>query len=521
MGVTSWPQQFDFSTVGLRVHRMTKTPYLTKSRYMNGLSCDKMLWLGWHNPLPYSEPEHGSPQEVGTVVGRCAQLLFPGGVLVDEAPWEHDLAAERTRDLMADPEVPAIFEAAYEYGDIRIRADIIERLADDTWGLREVKSSSRVKQSYVDDVGVQLYVLQGLGIDVPSVELIHINTAYIRGDHGIHWPSLFNRADITQEAIDKSHDAGTTSAYLLGVLIDKNQPDIIAGRQCPKTCDYWDHCTTHMPEDWIYRLPRLSAQRFEELRDQGIEAIRDIPEDYKLNPTQKRVRKVWLDNKPYISGGLSEALEELALPAYYLDFETMSPAIPLYSSTRPFQRIPFQWSLHHVDGEGKVTHDGFLAPGATNPILEFATTLINALAGTDGPIVVYSSFEKSTLADITNQYPDLADNVQAIIDRLVDLLPIVRKNTYLRDYHGSFSIKTVAPALAPHLSYKELVHVADGLAASAAFERIVSSEVLANEDATTLRASLLEYCKLDTLAMVETHVTLRKLCKSTVSEFHP
>lgn len=221
---------------------------------MNGLSCHKMLWLGWHEPLPYSEPEHGSPQEVGTVVGQCAQLLFPDGVLVDETPWEHELAVESTRNLMVDPTVTAIFEAAYEYGDIRIRADIMERLGENAWGLREVKSSSRVKPSYVDDVGVQLYVLQGLGIEVSSIELIHINTAYTRGDHGIHWPSLFTRDDLTQSTVDKSRDADTTLAYFLGVLADTNQPDIVAGKQCPKTCDYWDQCTQHMPEDWIHRF---------------------------------------------------------------------------------------------------------------------------------------------------------------------------------------------------------------------------------------------------------------------------
>jgi hypothetical protein len=492
---------------------MTKMPYLTKSRYVNGLSCHKMLWLGWHEALPYSEPDHGSPQQVGTVVGQCAQLLFPGGVLIDEAPWEHDLAVERTRDLMADPEVPAIFEAAYEYGDVRIRADIMERLGGNTWGLREVKSSSRVKRSYVDDVGVQLYVLQGLDIEVSSVELIHINTAYIRGDHRIHWPSLFSRADLTQDAAERCRDADTTSAYFLEVLADKNQPDIIAGKQCPKTCDYWGHCTQNMPEDWINRLPRLSKDKFEELRDQGIEAIRDIPDDYKLNPTQQRVRKVWLDDEPYISAGLPKALKELALPAYYLDFETMSLAIPLYPGTRPFQRIPFQWSLHHVSEGGEIVHEEFLAQGGTNPTLEFVTTLIDSLAGSDRPIVVYSSFEKSTLTDVYKQYPDLAGDVQAIIDRLVDLLPIVRKNTYFRDYNGSFSIKTVAPALAPHLSYKELDHVADGLAASAAFERIASGELLPDEDAITLRAALLEYCKLDTFAMVGVHKALQDCVK--------
>jgi hypothetical protein len=491
---------------------MNSSAYLTKNRYMNGLTCYKMLWLGSHAPASHSEPRHGFSQDAGAAVGKSAQLLFPYGVLVDEAPWEHDLAVEHTRDLMADPEVQAIFEAAYEYGDIRIRADIMERLGDNSWGLREVKSSSRVKRSYVDDVGVQLYVLQGLGVEVPSVELIHINTKYTRGEHGIHWPYLFTRADLTHEATDACLGVDATSADLLRVLADKNQPAIVAGKQCPSTCNYWGHCTQDMPEDWVHRLPQLSKEKFEELRDQGIESIRDIPDDYKLNLTQRRVREVWLNGEPYISPGLAEALGQLALPASFLDFETMSPATPLYPGTRPFQRVPFQWSLHHVDENGSSKHDEFLALGDMNPTLEFLTTLIDALTGSDRPIVVYSSFEKSTLNDISKQFPDLDGDIQAIIDRLVDLLPIVRTNTYFRGYNGSFSIKAVAPTLAPHLSYKKLGHVADGLAASSAFGRIVSGELLPDEDAASLRSALLEYCKLDTLAMVEVHRELLSMC---------
>jgi hypothetical protein len=475
---------------------------------MNGLACHKMLWLGWHDPLPYSDPEPGSPQQVGTYIGEKAQLLFPGGVLVDEAPWEHKLAVERTRMLMADPSVPAIFEAAYEYSGTRIRADIMERLENNTWGLREVKSSSRVKASYVDDVGVQLYVLHGLGVDVTSIELIHVNKAYVRGSYGIDWPEFFTRANLTQDANGACRNVGALANNFFDILGDKDPPDITAGKQCPSTCDYWDHCTQHMPEDWIYNLPRLSAQKFEELRNLGIEAIQDIPDDFNLSPTQNTVRKVLRCGKPFISPNLSETLLSFEPPIYYLDFEAMSPAIPLYPGTRPFQRIPFQWSLHHVKGQGNMMHEEFLAPGDTDPTLEFATTLIDAVGRSDDPIIVYSSFEKGTLNNISEQFPQISDEIQAIVERLVDLLPIVRGHTYFPGYNGSFSIKTVAPTLAPHLSYKDLDQVADGLAASAVFERIASGNLSPDEDAVTLRAALLEYCKLDTLAMVEVHVAL-------------
>jgi len=413
---------------------LKRKPYLTKSRYMQGLSCPKMLWLGWHDPVPYTEPEAGSPQQMGITVGEKAHLLFPGGVLIDEAPWEHDQAIERTRNLMTDPTVPAIFEAAFEYGGIRIRADIMERLGDNIWGLREVKASSGVKASYVDDVGVQLYVLRGLGIDVVSVELVHINTAYVRGKTGINWSAFFARSDLIQDAIEACRNVEANSSRFFGTLDQSEIPDIDAGKQCPSFCDFWGNCTKDKPDDWIFKLPRITETKFNELQAQGIEAIRDIPDSIELNVTQETIRQVWKNDEPYISPDLKEALQDFELPAYYLDFETMSPSIPLYPDTRPFQRIPFQWSLHYVNDKGDITHQEFLAHGDTDPSLEFATSLIDVLGGMDKPIIVYSSFEKSTLNALIKQFPHLSDDIQMIVNHLVDLLPVVRSNTYFHKY---------------------------------------------------------------------------------------
>jgi hypothetical protein len=175
---------------GRRIEASTKVPpqeaplasqHLTKSRYMAGLQCPRRLWLVVHEPLPYEDPEPGSQADWGQVIGSKAHLLFPGGVLITEEPWEHTEAVAHTAALMGNPQVPAIFEAAYENDGIRVRVDVMERLASGRWGLREVKSSSGLKDHYLDDIALQAYVLRGSGVVISSIELLHVNTAYVRG----------------------------------------------------------------------------------------------------------------------------------------------------------------------------------------------------------------------------------------------------------------------------------------------------------------------------------------------------
>ena len=171
-------------------------PYLTKSRYLAGLQCSRRLWLIVNEPQPYEPPVPGSPLDVGQDIGRKAHLLFPGGVLVDEEPWRHSEAVSRTEALMADARVPAIFEAAFEFDGVRIRVDLLERLTDGAWGLREVKSSTGLKDHYLDEIALQAYVLAGAGVALASIELVHINTAYVRRTGGVDWTQLFARIDL-------------------------------------------------------------------------------------------------------------------------------------------------------------------------------------------------------------------------------------------------------------------------------------------------------------------------------------
>jgi hypothetical protein len=452
--------------------------------------------------------------ETGREVGVGAHSLFPGGVLVKEPAWAHAEAVARTRELMSAAEVPAIFEGAFEWRGVRIRVDVLERLAADSWGLREVKSSARLKEVHLDDVSVQRAVLVGLGVPLSSVELVHVNRDYVRGDEGIDWSAFFERTDLTSESAARLQEVPRLVESFHRTLGSEVTPEVAPGRHCsnPYECEFWDHCTRHMPDDWVFYLPGIRRDRLSTLREHGIERIPEVPESFPLSALQTRVREVHRCGQRYVSASLAPALEGLGPPTFYLDFETLSPAIPLYPRTRPYQVIPFQWSLHHVDSLGKLSHREFLTEGRGDPRRPFVDALIVALSDTSGPIVVYSSFERTQLRTLAELYPDVRARIQAILDRLCDFEPIVRTNLYDAAFRGSFSLKAVAPALAPGATFDDLERIAEGRAASAGMTRISRGSVDAAE-AADLRAALLAYCRRDTLALVELHRAMLELAR--------
>jgi hypothetical protein len=349
--------------------------HLTKSRYIGGLQCLRRLWLVDHEPAPYEEPAPGSPLDIGREIGRKAHLLFPDGDLIDEPPWRHAAAVARTAASMSDVHVPAIFEAAFEYDGIRIRVDVLERLTHGTWGLREVKSSGGPKDHYYDDIALQTLVLGGTGVAVSSIELLHVNTAYVRGPDGICWTDFFARVNVHDPVAARLVDLPgrlPSMRHCLGMVA---LPDAEPGSQCgtPYACEFWDRCTAKKPADWTFYLPRLSQARVNELKALGIESISLIPADFPLTPKQIINRDAIASGHPYVALDLADLLRSCGPPTCYLDFEAMMPPIPLYEGTRPYQTIPFQWSLHASDSNGVLQHREFLAKGDGDPRLRIPT----------------------------------------------------------------------------------------------------------------------------------------------------
>ena len=252
---------------------MRLQPRLSKSRYLAGLQCSRRLWLGWHDPEPRSEPLPGTVLAVGTDVGIAARLLVPGGILVEEVPDQHAQAVARTRDLIANPDVRTIFEAAFAFDRVLIRADILERLPSGAWRLSEVKSSTQVKPEHLHDLAIQAYVIAGCGPALEQMQVVHVDTTYVRGEHGIDWGAYFKPEDLTDEVRELLPSVPERVAKMHAVLGMSTAPEIRPGGHCfsPFECEFWTRCTANKPSDWIFYLPRLNATTFAELDANGIE----------------------------------------------------------------------------------------------------------------------------------------------------------------------------------------------------------------------------------------------------------
>jgi hypothetical protein len=491
---------------------MSNAVYVTKSRYTAGLQCLRQLWLNVHEPTDSEEPASASAVDVGLEIGRMAHLLFPGGVLVEKKPWEHATAVARTAALMADRSVPAIFQAAFEHSGVRVRVDVLERLPLGYWGLCEVKSSGEVKEHYYDDVAVQVHVLRNTGVRLSSVEIIHVNKDYLRGQKGISWSSFFRRVNVKTEAKNRLDDIEARLKEQIACLSKTQAPKVEPDAHChdPYSCKYWDRCTSAKPADWVFYMPNFKEVQHEKLKALGVESISAIPDEFRLSARQQIIRDVTRNRKPFVASDLSERLDGFGPPAFYLDFEAFLPAVPLYPRTRPYQTIPFQWSLHQVDSKGNVSHHEFLADGDQDPRRRFAETLVAALKGEKWPVIVYSPYEQTRLRELAAAFPDLKRPIAAIVHRLSDLLPVVRDALYHSGFGFSSSIKSVAPTLCPDVTYDDLDEIADGTTASTAFWLMASGRVDA-ETSARLRRALLAYCHRDTWAMLQLHKALKML----------
>lgn len=285
-------------------------------------------------------------------------------------------------------------------------------------------------------------------------------------------------------------------------MLNSGEPEIEMGPQCtdPYSCPFIDYCRGEETEYPLRYLPYISRQLIDALTAEGIEDIRDIPEGRLTNEKQKWVRRVTIAGEPELRPEATE-VGEYGYPRYYLDFETIQFAVPIWEGTGPYKPLPFQWSCHIELASGEFQHEEYLDTSGNAPMRTCAESLIEAI-GKEGPIFAYGSYEKRVLNDLANRYPDLAEELQKLMERLEDLLSIVRKTYYHPDMRGSWSIKKVLPTIAPHLGYGSLGDVQDGSAAGTTYLQIINSATDAAERERLTR-ELLAYCKHDTLGMVE------------------
>jgi hypothetical protein len=472
-------------------------PRLSKSKFLSGLQCHKRLYLEIHAPELATEPDEQTQAilDNGTELGELARRLFPNGVLVDFGRSGLEDALALTRRLVADPTVPAIFEATFKFDNVLVRVDVLERLSPHEWRLIEVKASTKVKAVHLEDLAIQTYVLNGCGVCLGGVRLMHLNRAYVFPGGAIDLQQLFVQQDLTEQVTGRQPAVPARLGEMKHMLMQWAPPDIKPGNQChdPYTCEFWEHCTEQKPERWIYYLSGPKAT-FQKLIEQGIETIDDIPDDFPLSVVQQRMK----ENTEWIGPLLKASMQSLRYPVHHLDFETFMPAVPRYPGTRPYQALPFQWSNHIEFEDGSLRHEEYLCTEPRDPREEFAIALLQSV-GRAGSICVYSDYEKLLLMGLAEAFPRLRREIYAVISRLWDLLSVIQRHYYHPDFKGSFSLKSVLPALVPSLDYGDL-EIRDGALASLLYHRMV----FGNEtDKDRLTSALLEYCKRDTLGMLE------------------
>ncbi len=475
---------------------------LSKSKFVAGLQCLKRLYLQVHQPELAGEAgdEQEARFEQGHEVGILAQAGFPGGVLVDSD--DLDAALLQTSNLLADSSVPAIFEATFRHRDVLVRVDILQRRRRNRWRLIEVKSSVGYKDHYLYDVAIQGHVVQGCGIDLSSACLMHLNRDYVYDGERYDPAGLFYIKDLTRQVRRLDDDLPKLVRAQRRALARPEPPDIAPGPHCvdPYDCEFYGHCNPALPETHISSVPRLSPAKRQMLLDQGVTLIGQIPDDFPLTEVQARICTAVTTARPWISTTLSKELSRLKYPRYFMDFETLNPAIPRHAGMRPYQQIPFQWSVHRQIAPGaELEHFEFLADDDRDPRRDFVESLIKVL-GRRGPIVVYNEgFESQRLAELADQFSECRRSIEMIRSRLWDLLPFIKRHFYHPQFHGSYSLKSVLPALVPDLSYDGM-DVAHGGEAGWAWDRMIRGEVDAVER-RQLRSALLAYCSQDTLAM--------------------
>ena len=504
---------------------MNKT--LSKTSYLQGLKCTKFMWLNKYMKTVVDPISTGDIAriETGKNIGKLARQQYPNGCLVPDSIFDVQERVAYTSDLI-NSGAEIIFEATFSFNDVEVRIDILKKVADG-YEIYEVKSKKWTKKlntaqkpirEFIDDISIQYYVLNGLGINITKTFLTCLDGEYVRGE-SIKVNKIFKNIPTTDEVIKLQDSIPKNIKFFINALESGENPDFKICSGCSK-CSYKKYCWQDMPEFSVFSLLTINKKGFE-LYEKGIKAVEDIPDDYKFTSEAKKfVRDHWKNKTELFINRdkVDEILTKLSYPLFHLDFETFQPAVPVYPNTTPGQIIPFQYSLHIEEKNNILIHKEYLAKKPSiDPREDLICNLIKHMQG-DSSVVVYSNYEAKTLQRLADEFPKYAVELLSIKDRIWDLAEIFQKRyIYFYQLKTKYSLKDVMPILVPkmsnkYLDLKESGSVSFGEEASNAFIQLMTERDKTVED--LIRKGLLEYCKLDTESMVESLRAVIKLNSS-------
>lgn len=507
------------------------SPFISKSKYLSGLQCHKLLWFQYNakDQIPEFDAQTQAIFDQGHLVGELAKKLYPGGI---EIAGVKDFTAilQKSKDSLALRK--PLFEAAFKTGTKAsfsqdrslkkdafnvaafARADILNPVGKNDWEIIEVKSSTQVKDVNLQDLALQRYAYEGAGLSIAKCFIMHINNEYVRKGE-IEPKKLFTKTDVTEEVRALMKSVRPNLDSMGDVIRQKRFPEIEIGPHCsdPYDCPLQELCWKFLPENNPLTLYYFKKEKSFDLIHDGHLDITKLPSSVQLSDKQQTQIDVLATGKPYIDkDGIRSFLEQLEYPLYYLDFETFGTAIPLFDDVKPYEQIPFQFSLHIVESEKRnPKHEGFLSDGASDPRPEILN-LLKKLLGNKGSIVAYNaSFEKDKLHKASEIFKEYAKWYEELEPRFVDLLaPFKSFYYYHPDQKGSASIKKVLPALTGK-SYEGL-EIGEGGTASLEYLRVTFGDVDSKER-QRVRRDLEEYCALDTEGMIFIVDELARLSK--------
>jgi hypothetical protein len=483
---------------------------LSKTKLLAYLQCPKRLWLEIHKKDLRADSlatEAGFVE--GNRVGDMARQVYDPkrkGELIDVSVAGFAAAFARSNELLAS--AAPIFEAGFSAEGGLAFADVmlpVRKAGQQAWRMVEVKSSTQVKDYHRDDIAIQAFIARSAGVQLSGIALAHIDSSWVYPGGG-DYQGLLLENDLTEEAFGRAEEVQTWIAGAQVIANKRKEPLRATGSHCdqPYACGFLAHCQAQetkaqYPVQW---LPRIQTKALKaRIEEEGVSDLRHIPDDL-LNDRQLRVKKHTLSNKVFFDApGAAADLAVYKLPAYFLDFETIQFAVPIWKSTRPYQQIPFQFSVHRLARTGKLDQQSFLDLSGQDPSRLFAESLITH-CGKQGPVFVYNAgFETARIKELAGRFPSLAPSLLAINARVVDLLRVAEQRYYHPSQQGSWSIKKVLPAVAPELRYGDLEGVQDGGMAMKAFVEAIAVVTTSLRKAE-IEQQLLRYCGLDTLAMV-------------------
>jgi len=479
---------------------------ISKQDWLTAQGCPTKAWYDLRAPLETPDEAARFRMVQGQEVGEHARSIYPDGILVSGT--EEKSADQETQELIANGMNATLFEATLCSGPFVTKADILRRVGG-SWHVLEVKSSfadTPKLNQLIDDLAYTVMVLKRAGLEVAKASLLLISRSYrFRESTDL----LFSEVDKTSDVMARVEQFESSANRLVNILLNDSPQEPLLCSAC-RECDYFEaQCLGAGLVHTVLEIPGLHHKKLQRLSRAGIVDLSAVPPDLELNDRQERAKNAALAERLFVDPGLRGALSAISWPCHYLDFETMATVMPLYPGHGCHQQVLTQFSIHHRNAiTSEVQHSEYLADAKRDCQRELTEALI-AATGRQGAIMVYSSFEQTRIKALQQMFPDLSEALQSILERLVDLLSFVTNFVYHPEFRGSFSIKKVLPVLVPDLSYETLA-IRDGNTAIARFARMARGEI-SDGDIEPTRVQLLDYCCLDTLAMVRLHERLAEL----------